>query len=85
MSDTPRTDEEAGHYDDSGCWRWRKNGETVPTEFAQQLERELAKSTEELNDIKYAIKAAQQPHSDEVHCSCCALLRAELTMIKEDK
>ncbi len=42
MSDTPRTDEEAGHYDGSGCWKYNVAGECVTSEFARQLERELA-------------------------------------------
>ena len=42
MSDTPRTDEEAGHYDGSGCWKYNVEGECVTTDFARELERELA-------------------------------------------
>jgi hypothetical protein len=41
MSDTPRTDEEAGHYDGSGWWKSHKNGECVTVEFSRELEREL--------------------------------------------
>lgn len=50
---TPETDAEAGHYDDSGCWRPNVNGECVPVEFARDLERRLAealKRAEELTD-----------------------------------
>ena len=44
MSDTPRTD---SNFNDDGHYRY---GGYVPTEFAQQLERELAEAQEELND-----------------------------------
>jgi hypothetical protein len=42
MSDTPRTDAEAGYMDGSGCWKWRDDGSEVPADFARDLERELA-------------------------------------------
>jgi hypothetical protein len=41
MSDTPRTDSEAGWYDGSGCWTPSVDGE-VGSDFARTLERELA-------------------------------------------
>jgi hypothetical protein len=42
MSDTPRTDAEVGYFDNSGCWRFRIDGQTVGSDFARTLERELA-------------------------------------------
>jgi hypothetical protein len=42
MSDTPRTDAEAGEEDASGCWKGRDEGPFVDADFARQLERELA-------------------------------------------
>jgi hypothetical protein len=42
MSDTPRTD---SNFNDDGHYRY---GGYVPTEFAQQLERELAEARDQL-------------------------------------
>jgi len=52
MSDTPRTDAEAGYYDDSGCWHHRTNGENVDADFARQLERELAAAKGEIERMR---------------------------------
>ena len=51
MSDTPRTDAEAGHYDQSGCWRSNLLGECVPVEFCQQLERELTEAQHRIRTL----------------------------------
>jgi len=36
----------------------------------------------ELNDIKDAIKEAQLPNEQEIHCSCCALLRVKIKQLE---
>jgi hypothetical protein len=51
MSDTPRTDEEAGHYDGSGCWKYNVEGECVTSDFARQLERKL--TTAQIGAARY--------------------------------
>ena len=43
MSDTPRTDEQAGYPDGSGCWKYTELGLYVDADFARQLERENAR------------------------------------------
>lgn len=42
MSDTPRTDAEAGVLDEDGYWLPRETGFYVDADFARQLERENA-------------------------------------------
>jgi len=44
---TPLTDNEAGYYDGSGCWKYNPEGECVTSDFARNLERSLAERTEE--------------------------------------
>lgn len=53
MSDTPRTDEQAGYPDGSGCWKYTELGLYVDADFARQLERENAR-------LLYALKCAEQ-------------------------
>ena len=48
MSDTPRTDEQAGYPDGSGCWKYTELGLYVDADFARQLERENARLRSEL-------------------------------------
>ena len=43
MSDTPRTDKQAGYPDGSGCWKYTELGLYVDADFARQLERENAR------------------------------------------
>ena len=59
MSDTPKTDAEAGYYDASGCWKPRVDGECVPADFARQLERELAQSMAEQTEAALMRAGAQ--------------------------
>lgn len=47
MNDTPRTDAEAGYYDGSGCWKYDKAGDCVPSDFARELERDRYKLANE--------------------------------------
>ena len=53
MSDTPRTDEQAGYPDGSGCWKYTELGLYVDADFARQLERENARL---LYGLKFAKK-----------------------------
>ena len=48
MSDTPRTDEQAGYPDGSGRWKYTELGLYVDADFARQLERENARLRSEL-------------------------------------
>ena len=48
MSDTPRTDKQAGYPDGSGCWKYTELGLYVDADFARQLERENARLRSEL-------------------------------------
>ena len=48
MSDTPRTDKQAGYPDGSGCWKYTELGLYVDADFARQLERENARLQEAL-------------------------------------
>ena len=48
MSDTPRTDEQAGYQDGSGCWKYTELGLYVDADFARQLELENARLRSEL-------------------------------------
>jgi hypothetical protein len=52
MSDTPRTDAEAGYYDGSGCWKPSVKGENVDADFARTLERELAAAKAEVEALR---------------------------------
>jgi hypothetical protein len=54
-SETPRTDAEAGYYDDSGCWHHRTNGENVDADFARTLERELAAAKADAAELRVAL------------------------------
>ena len=56
MSDTPKTDAEAGYYDDSGCWHHRTNGENVDADFARTLERELTAAKAEVEALRALIR-----------------------------
>ena len=73
MSDTPRTDAEAGHYDRSGCWKSDVAGECVPVEFSQQLERELAEATAENTRLRAALASSKDP------CVYCQLPKDEMS------
>ena len=53
MSDTPRTDKQAGYPDGSGCWKYTELGLYVGADFARQLERENAR-------LLYGLKIANQ-------------------------
>lgn len=54
MINTPRTDEEAGYYDQSGCWKYSTNGECVTSDFARELERELNAANERIKRLEEA-------------------------------
>ncbi len=43
-------------------------------EFARRLERERDEARAELEDWRNASKGAENPHPDEVHCTCVPLL-----------
>jgi hypothetical protein len=51
VSDTPRTDQECGDYDRSGCWKSYIEGECVQSDFARQLERELNAANESFRKL----------------------------------
>ena len=53
MSDTPRTDKQAGYPDGSGCWKYTELGLYVDADFARQLERENAR-------LLYGLKFAEK-------------------------
>ena len=53
MSDTPRTDKQAGYPDGSGCWKYTELGLYVDADFARQLERENAR-------LIYGLKFAEK-------------------------
>lgn len=59
MRDTPRTDEEAGYYDGSGCWKSNVNGECVESAFARTLERELNAANERIATLEKIIQRAR--------------------------
>jgi hypothetical protein len=51
VSNTPRTDQECGDYDRSGCWKSYIEGECVQSDFARQLERELNAANESFRKL----------------------------------
>ena len=53
MSDTPRTDKQAGYPDASGCWKYTELGLYVDADFARELERENAR-------LIYGLKFAEK-------------------------
>ena len=52
MSDTPRTDEQAGYPDGSGCWKYTELGLYVDADFARQLELENVRLRLELENAR---------------------------------
>jgi hypothetical protein len=59
-------------------------------DFARRLERECDALREELEDWRNAAKGAENPHPDEVHCTCVPLLhkllkdaRAEIARLRD--
>jgi hypothetical protein len=52
-------------------------------EHARRLERQLAEAREELEDWRNAAKGAENPHPDEVHCTCVPLLHKLLKEARE--
>ncbi len=74
---TPETD---------AIWKDYYHGELswVDLHFAMQdFERELAEAREELEDWRNAAKGAENPHPDEVHCTCVPLLHKMLKDARE--
>lgn len=61
MSDTPIVDKAKGHYDASGCWRFKDDGDSVPVELAEQLERDRARLIEALNEYVLADEFGNGP------------------------
>ena len=57
MSDTPRTDKQAGYPDGSGCWKYTKLGLYVDADFARQLERENARLRWKYNELGLYVDA----------------------------
>lgn len=58
MSDTPRTDDERGFCDDSGCWKSKAYGECVRDDFVCDLERELNAANERIRRLEEAVDTA---------------------------
>lgn len=56
----------------------------VPCDLAERLERERDEASEELEDWRNAAKGAENPHPDEVHCTCVPLLRKLLQDAKAE-
>ena len=77
MSDTPRTDAEAGYDDASGCWKYREDGPYVDADFARQLERENAALREKMKVSWDEISVLVNQNS--------ALLEALKTIAKYDQ
>ena len=82
MSDTPRTDAEAGYADGSGCWKRRDDGSEVPADFARNLERELAAARAELAEALEELMFREEASSIESERDQCQAevddLRAQL-------
>jgi hypothetical protein len=55
----------------------------VSVDFARRLERERDEAREELEDWRNAAKGAENPHPDEVHCTCVPLLHKMLKEARE--
>jgi hypothetical protein len=55
----------------------------VSVDFARRLERERDEAREELEDWRNAAKGAENPHPDEVHCTCVPLLHKQLKDARE--
>jgi hypothetical protein len=51
---TPRTDQECGDYDRSGCWKSYIEGECVQSDFSRQLERELSAANDRIKRLEEA-------------------------------
>jgi hypothetical protein len=56
VSDTPRTDQECGDYDRSGCWKSYIEGECVQSDFARQLERELNEANAKIKRMEREVE-----------------------------
>jgi chromosome segregation ATPase len=75
MSQTPRTDAEAGYSDPSGCWKYHKDGSEVPADFARELELELAEA--EASDAESIAMYHRARDRAEHHEAWITELRAE--------
>jgi hypothetical protein len=59
-----------------------RDGNDLP-DLARRLERQRDALREELEDWRNAAKGAENPHPDEVHCTCVPLLHKLLKEARE--
>ena len=80
------------HLDPRSCGMTIQIGEQAAREInglhrrrvAEMLKRERDEAREELEDWRNAAKGAENPHPDEVHCTCVPLLRKLLQDAKAE-
>jgi hypothetical protein len=59
--------------------------ELLPADFARKLERERDEAREALQQWRDAAKGAENPHPDEVHCTCVPLLISKIAALRKER